>query len=120
MTVTEELPDAIGVPLTIHPVSVRPAGNVPVIEQLYGGVPSAAEMVELYATPTVPFVKVLVIVSVADAIVTVSGELTFCCGLPESPTLTVTGEFPGVVGVPLTLHPDWTSPAGSAPVIVHV
>ena len=103
---TEELPDAVGVPLTIHPVSVRPAGSVPVIEQPYGGVPSAAEMVELYAIPTVPFDKVLVIVRVAGAIVIVSGELTFCCGLPESLTLTVTGELPGVLGVPLTLHPD--------------
>jgi hypothetical protein len=27
-------PAVVGVPLTVHPLSVKPAGNVPVIEQL--------------------------------------------------------------------------------------
>jgi hypothetical protein len=33
LTVTAELPAAVGVPLTVQPVSVKPAGNVPEIEQ---------------------------------------------------------------------------------------
>jgi hypothetical protein len=32
-TVTGEVPAAVGVPLTVQPVSVRPAGSAPVIEQ---------------------------------------------------------------------------------------
>jgi len=47
LTVTGDEPAAVGVPLTVQPVSVRPAGNVPVIEQEYGGVPSLAMIVEL-------------------------------------------------------------------------
>lgn len=46
-TVTGDEPAAVGVPLIVQPVSVRPAGNVPVIEQVYGGVPSLAVIVEL-------------------------------------------------------------------------
>jgi hypothetical protein len=41
-TVTGDEPAAVGVPLTVQPVSVRPAGSAPVIEQEYAGVPSAA------------------------------------------------------------------------------
>ena len=33
-TVTGELPAVVGVPLTVQPVSVKPAGRDPVIEQL--------------------------------------------------------------------------------------
>ena len=76
-TVTGDEPAAVGVPLSVHPLNVRPAGSVPVIEQLYGGVPSEAVIVELYATPTVPFAKVLVIVSAAGAITIVSFWLAF-------------------------------------------
>ena len=48
LTVTVELPAVVGVPLTVHPLSVRPAGNVPaVMEQLYGEVPPATPMVAL-------------------------------------------------------------------------
>jgi hypothetical protein len=47
LTVTGDDPAEVGVPLTVQPVSVRPAGNVPVIEQEYGGVPSLAVMIEL-------------------------------------------------------------------------
>ena len=46
-TVMGDAPATVGVPLTVQPVSVRPAGNVPVIEQEYGGVPSLAVMIEL-------------------------------------------------------------------------
>ena len=46
-TVIVELPAAVGVPLTVHPVRVSPAGSVPVIEQLYGTVPPVAPIVAL-------------------------------------------------------------------------
>ena len=47
-TVTVELPAVVGVPLTMQPLKVRPAGSVPdVIEQLYGEVPPATPMVAL-------------------------------------------------------------------------
>ena len=47
-TVTVELPAVVGVPLTVHPLSERPAGKVPeVIVQLYGDVPPAAPIVAL-------------------------------------------------------------------------
>ncbi len=38
-TVTVELATEVGVPLTVHPVKESPAGNVPVMEQVYGVVP---------------------------------------------------------------------------------
>jgi hypothetical protein len=46
-TVIGDEPAAVGVPLTVQPVRVRPAGSAPVIEHEYGGVPSAAVMVAL-------------------------------------------------------------------------
>ena len=76
-TVTGDDPAAVGVPPIVQPLSDRPAGSVPVIEQLYEGVPSDAVIVELYATPTVPFGNVLVIVSAAGAIRIVSFWLAF-------------------------------------------
>ena len=118
-TVTVELPAVVGVPLTVHPVSVSPAGRVPEeMEQLYGGVPSLAVMVELYTVPTVPPGKVLVMVSAAGAMTMVSFWLAFCAGLPESVTCTVIGELPAAVGVPLTVHPVSVSPAGSVPEVM--
>jgi hypothetical protein len=47
LTVTVELPAAVGVPPTTHPVSDSPAGSVPLIEQLYGEVPPLAVIVAL-------------------------------------------------------------------------
>ena len=47
-TVIVELPAVVGVPLTAHPLRVRPAGRVPdVIVQLYGEVPPATPTVAL-------------------------------------------------------------------------
>jgi hypothetical protein len=40
-------PAVVGVPLMVHPVRMRPAGSVPVIEQLYGCVPPDAVIVAL-------------------------------------------------------------------------
>ena len=63
--------------------------------------------------------KVPVMVSGAGLMTMVSFWLAFCAGLPESVTVTVIGEEPAVVGVPLTVHPVSVRPAGRAPVIEH-
>ena len=47
VTVIEELPAAVGVPLTVHPLRINPAGKVPAIEQVYGAVPPLAVIVAL-------------------------------------------------------------------------
>lgn len=47
-TVTVELPAVVGVPLTVQPLMLRPAGSVPdVIVQLYGELPPLTPMVAL-------------------------------------------------------------------------
>ena len=46
-TVIGDEPAVVGVPLTVHPVSVRPAGSAPVIEHAYGVVPPLAVIVAL-------------------------------------------------------------------------
>jgi len=47
VTRTVELPDAVGVPLTVQPLRPKPAGNVPTIEHEYGVVPPLAVMFAL-------------------------------------------------------------------------
>jgi hypothetical protein len=46
-TVIGEEPAVVGVPLTVHPFCVRPAGRAPVIEHVYGVVPPLAVIVPL-------------------------------------------------------------------------
>jgi hypothetical protein len=118
LTVTIALPAVVGVPLTTHPVRLRPSGNVPVIEQLYGEVPPFAVIVELYATPTVPFGSVFVMFRALGAITIVSFALMLCVGLLESVTFTVTVELPAAVGIPLTAQPVRLIPAGSVPAVI--
>jgi hypothetical protein len=87
------------------------------MEHVYGGVPSDAVMVAVYAVPTVPFGSVLVMVNAAGPMTIVSFWLAFWAGLPESVTVTVIGEEPGAVGVPLTMQADRLRPAGRVPVM---
>ena len=56
VTVTENVPDAVGVPdmTPLAALIVKPAGN-PVADHAYGVVPPMAERVLLYATFFVPF-----------------------------------------------------------------
>ena len=119
LTVTVELPETVGVPLTVQPFTVSPAGNDPVIVQLYGVTPPLAPIVALYGTPTVPPGSVPVRLNTAGAIVIVSFVLTLCAGLAASVTVMEIGELPAVVGVPLTVQPLNARPAGSAPAIEH-
>ena len=44
-TVIGELPAEVGVPVMVHPLRIRPAGNVPVTEHVYGPVPPDGVMV---------------------------------------------------------------------------
>jgi hypothetical protein len=46
-TVMGDAPAVVGVPLTVHPANVRPAGSVPVIEHVYGVVPPLAVIVAI-------------------------------------------------------------------------
>ena len=119
ITVRLEVPGAVGVPLTVQPLSVRPAGSVPdVIEQLYGVVPPLAPIVALYTTPTVPSGSELVSVNAAGLMTMVSGPVVDCVGDSESVAFTVTVEVPAVVGVPLTVQPLMLSPAGRVPAVI--
>jgi hypothetical protein len=45
VTVTVVEPAEVGVPLTVQPFRINPAGSVPVIEQVYGEVPPEAVIV---------------------------------------------------------------------------
>jgi hypothetical protein len=47
VTVTVEDPAEVGVPLTVQPFRINPAGSVPEIEQVYGDVPPDAVIVAL-------------------------------------------------------------------------
>ena len=121
MTVTVELPATVGVPETTQAERVSPAGRVPPeIEQLYGVVPPAAVIVELYATPTVPLGRMLVIES-GELIVMEAGAVAVAPRL--SLTWIVKFEVPFVVGTPeiTPVLAEMLRPAGSDPAeMLHV
>jgi len=71
-TVMGDEPAVVGVPLTVQPARAKPAGKVPVIEQLYGDAPPVAPIGALYGTPTVPFGSVFVRVRADGAMTMVS------------------------------------------------
>jgi len=120
-TVRPAVPAVVGVPLTVQPVSVRPAGSVPAVtEQTYGAVPPVTPITWLYGVPTEPFGRLdRVRVNPAGLMVIVTGPVAVCCGLELSVTVTVAVVGPpGVVGVPVTVHPVNVSPAGRAPPVI--
>ena len=119
LTVIGDEPAVVGLPLTVQPVRLSPAGNAPVIEHEYGITPPVAPISALYGTPTVPFGNVFVSESAAGAIVIGWFALAFCAGLSASVTFTRTVTVPAVVGVPLTVQPVRLNPPGSAPVMEH-
>ena len=118
-TVRFAVPAVVGVPLIVQPVIVSPAGRVPAVNtQLYGETPPETPMVELYANPTVPFGREVVVrVSGAGFTTMLIGVDVVRKGLDESVALTVTVKVPGVVGVPLKVHPVRVNPAGSVPAV---
>jgi hypothetical protein len=99
---------------------LSPAGNVPLDnDHVYGGVPPVAARLRLYAVPTCPFGKDVVVITGAAAatIVSESTAELLCAGCPESVTLKVSDNpLTAAVGVPLmTPLADKLSPAGSVP-----
>jgi hypothetical protein len=121
LTVNEEVPAAVGVPLiTPEVLSVNPAGKDPeLIDQLYGVVPPVAANVDEYEVPAVPpgREEVVICTAVTEAVtVMLRLAVAVCAGELESVTLTVNEEVPAVVGVPL-ITPEVLSvrPAGNEP-----
>src|SRR5260370_4878394 len=112
----------VGVPV-MAPVAVfsdNPVGNVPLVsDQVYGVLPPDAVSVAEYATPTCPFGSdVLVMVSVAAVVVSVSAAVAFCAGVLESLTLKLSAApDTAVVGVPVMAPVAAFSdnPAGTVP-----
>ena len=102
------VPGVVGVPLTVQPVSVNPAGRVPVrTVQAYGAVPPVTPIVELYGTPTEPLGRLanVSVRSPGDVIVTLREPVTLSFGFDESVTCSVMVTVPTVVGVPLIVQP---------------
>jgi hypothetical protein len=119
LTVIGDEPAVVGVPLTVQPLRLNPAGNAPVMEHEYGETPPVAPISELYGTPTVPFGRGFVSDNAAGAIVIGWLALAFCAGLPASVTFTRTVTLTEVVGVPLTVQPVRLKPPGNVPVMEH-
>ncbi len=108
LIVTLPLLTAVGVPEITPPELIeRPAGK-PVADQLYGVVPPVAAIVMLYACPTWPAFRAVVVI-VSGAAVTVSPSVALAdCGLgePESVTLMATILELGPAGVPVIAPVD--------------
>jgi hypothetical protein len=125
LTVRFEVPGVVGVPVSVQPVSVNPAGSVPlVIVQLYGVVPPVIWNEPVYRVPTVPLGRVPDSVNgpppLPVVMVRLTGPLVVCCGFELSVTPTVRFDVPAVVGVPFTvqLFGASVSPAGSVPPVM--
>ena len=122
------LAEDVGVPVIVPvlPFSERPVGSVPlVIVHVYGEVPPVAASVALYAIPTCPFGKLLVVIVRPEALmVRLRFTLWLCAGLLESVTVNFKAvAFADAVGVPVIVPalPFSERPAGSVPLaIVHL
>jgi len=122
-TVRFAVPGVVGVPLSVQPFSVNPAGSVPpVIVQLYGVVPPVIPNVPVYGVPAVPFGRVPDSVNGPPpppvVMVMLTGPLVLSCGFELSVTPTVRFDVPAAVGVPLTVQLLCVSPAGSVPAVI--
>jgi hypothetical protein len=114
-----DVPAAVGVPLTTPVEEARdnPAGRLPErTDQLYGVAPPVATIVWLYATPTVPLGRVVVVIT-RLAGMTIESAWSSVSGVPWlSVTRTVKFDVPAVVGVPLITPPELRdSPDGRLP-----
>ena len=118
VTFTLKVPDAVGVPVTapFDGFSVRPAGNVPLIEYVYGAAvpPVTIIAVPLNGTPTSPIVT-------DEHTALSAGAIVIVHPLDDTPlaSVTFTLKVPDAVGVPVTAPFDAfsVSPAGNVPLI---
>jgi hypothetical protein len=112
-------PAVVGVPLSTPAVlRLIPAGS-PVAVQPYGGVPPAADKLAEYAAPAVPSGGDEVVMMSGGAIVT--DKFSVPVALLASVTVTLTENGPAVVGVPLIVPVNGSTPRpGGSPVAVHV
>jgi len=108
-------PAAVGVPAIVAPVSVSPAGRVPLAsDQVYGAVPPDAASDCEYAVPTTPFGNDDVVIDrVAGLMTIVSDAVAVRDALSVARTVKVVD--PAAVGVPAMVAPVSVSPAGKVP-----
>jgi hypothetical protein len=115
VTVTEtvEVPAAVGVPV-IPPLLLidNPAGN-PVAVHVYGDTPPMAPTEAVYAVPTVPDGREVVVIFNAGALTTrVNEAVAVSAGVELSVTFRETLAVPAAVGVPVIVEPLTLNPAG--------
>jgi hypothetical protein len=115
VTLMLNVPVAVGVPVTapVDVFRVRPAGNVPTIENVYGATPPVTVIGPLLnATPTVPVV-------VPEQVTESGGVIVITQPVPVAPSESVTMmvKVPDAVGVPVTAPVDVfrVRPAGKVP-----
>ncbi len=121
VTVSVEVPAAVGVPVIAQLLEVRPAGS-PVIVQVYNPIPPFTPTLPVYGVFTVPFCgdESVNVPAGLELITMVAGPEPVFCGLLPSVAVTVTVVEPAVVGVPVMLQLEAVRPAGNAPEIVQV
>jgi hypothetical protein len=119
------VPMAVGVPEMVPVLSnARPAGRVPLTDQVYGAVPPVALREELYDAFVIPADKLVVLIaSGAPAATRERARLVAAVWAGEPASLTATPKdklLPLTVGVPeiTPVAGARLSPAGSAPVVI--
>src|ERR1700689_1169080 len=122
VTWMEKEPAAAGVPVTapVAVFSVRPAGNVPTTENVYGAVPPVTVIAPLLnGAPTSPVVPVAEQVTCGPEIIVI-GQVVVA--LPPSASVPWMEKEPAAVGVPVTAPVDVfsVSPAGNVPTTENV
>src|SRR5271169_6111329 len=104
-------------PLSVPPLeSVRPAGSVPVLVQMYGERPPDAAITCAYREPRAAFGNNGVAIATGATTVSESWREAVCCGVPVSTTCATNGKVPVAVAVPeITPAALKFTPGGSDP-----
>src|SRR5580658_3429220 len=113
-------PVAVGVPVTapVEVFRVRPAGNVPTIENVYGATPPVTVIGPLLnGTPTSPVLVPEHVIEIEGVIV-----MTHPVAVPPSESVTLMEKLPDAVGVPVTAPVEVfrVKPAGNVPTMENV
>jgi propanediol utilization protein len=120
VTLMVKVPDAVGVPVTapVEVFRVRPAGNVPTIENVYGATPPVTVIGPLLnGTPTSPVLVPEHVIEIEGVIV-----MTHPVAVPPSESVTLMEKLPDAVGVPVTAPVEVfrVKPAGNVPTMENV